>query len=846
MNVNALPFLFDLGESISEVLAGLIYGIAEFAYDFLDGADITIDKLMINTSNDRSNAFFNLGTGNVYGVLGARLFVATRNIFLIMVAITFMYSLLRVALSPGAMKRIEGKTALANVSLSLLVVAWVPGILSFFLWLREFFLRTVMSSVALSGSSLYDVYSDGADEKVNQAILFLAFVLVGIYFAFFYITIAIMQAVMLGVLPIIALQSVNETERLKAWFKTFLGWMLIPMVDFVLFLVPIGLLNQGAGSLVILISMFALLPVRKFVFAKLGIEGADVAGIVAAGATTAMAAAGRAAGRGIAGAAKGIKEDHDADKADSENAELHDDLARVDTKQGDTTGVNNAGRFGGSDDNERTDSGGTKEAAATVVPEGAGARIDAGDGDAGGSGGGASATDATASDASATESSTDSASGAPIGGSSYAGGSGREDDADKPYINAVYQQHANVGNFDKDGYKGHLTHEQMANFYRQRKAERHTASRALGRISGQVGAAAVGNMGMMAGAMYGPVGGIAGMSMGRAIGGTAGFVPGYAVGRGVGASVSSMREGGRGAGAVAAAQYPMDWDAEVASASSAATIPPKSSGASIEPYEQDIAQAGPVDYQQIADSAVPETNFSAGKEAAQWLTNTYTDRAAFSVAGGIGSDLTESIAYNDHSISALDMFAGAGVANGMMPADGMSMSFSNSYQDATSPQLMYGGIGRAQVTAAYLRNPDGSALATDADSLRVEREKLRKARVVAMAHTSVEGGQFSFSPWSQQELTEHRDVLQRFTGQGQGFSYINSAKARMRAENGGQAPVINYRHQQTDKTTGAKTTVGRKFYNRAADQVVNRQPSSSQEQRAGAVSKFFENQNNQQ
>ncbi len=827
ISVKTLPFLFDLGASINEVLAGLIYGIAKFAYEFLDAADITIDKLMINTSNERSQAFFNLGTGNVYGVLGARLFVATRNIFLIMIALTFMYALLRAAISPGASKRIEAKAALANVSISLLVVAWVPGILSFFLWLREFFLRTVMSSVALSGSSLYEIYREGARYEVNQAILFLAFVLIGIYFAFFYITIAIMQTVMLGVLPIIALQSVNETERLKAWFRTFLGWMLIPMVDFVLFLVPIGLLNQGAGALIVLISMFALLPVRKFAFAKLGIEGADVAGIVASGASMAMAAAGRAAGRGVAGAAKSIKEDHDADKEDKENAELHDDLARVDTKQGDTTGYSNAGRLG-SDDGGGTDSGAK---AASVIPEGAGGRIDANDGASGES----ADADGTSSDSLA------GGMGLPIGGSSF--GSSKEDDADKPFINAMYQAHANVNNFDKDGYKGHLTHEQMANFYRQRKAERHTLSRAAGRVTGQMAAAAGGGMGMMAGAMYGPVGGIAGMSMGRAIGGTAGYVPGYLGGRVVGAGVSSMEEGFRGRAAVNAAKVPMDWMPEPTQA----PVQPASVGASIEPYPFDSAQAGPVDYQSIADSAVPESNFSAGREAAQWLTNTYTDKTAFSVTGGIGSDLTESVAYNDRTISVLDMFAGAGVANGMMPADGMSMNFSNSYQDATSPQLMYGNVGRAQVAAAYLRNPDGSALATDAEALRAEREKLRKARTVAMSHTSVEGGQFMFTPWSAQELSAHREVLQRFTGQGQGFAYLNAAKAKMRAENNGAAPVINYRHQQTDKTTGAKTTVGRKFHNRAADQVTQRQPSSSQEQRAEAVSKFFNNgQNNNQ
>lgn len=836
MNVNHLPFLFDLGASISEALASLISGIAKFAYGFLDEADLTIDSLMYGVNKGRSSGFFNLETGNVYGVLGARLFVATRNVFLIMVGVTFMYALLRAALSPGALKKMEAKMAIGNVSVALLVIAWVPGILNFFLWLRGFFLRTVMNTLALDNGSLYDVYRSGASEDINKAILLLAFVCVGIYFAFFYITIAIMQTVMLGVLPIIALQSVNETERLKAWFRTFLGWMLIPMVDFVLFLVPVGLVSQGADNLVVLISMFALLPVRKFAFAKLGIEGADVAGIVAAGATTALAAAGKAAGKGVAGAAKGIKEDRDADKSDEENAQLQDDLAKADPDQGRTTG--GTSRISDSDNNATGNGANTASAsaAATAVPEGAGSRIDANDnsGDSSGSG-----------EVSAADTAPAGTRGAPIGGAetSYSSSDSDKSDKNNPFINAAYQKNATVDNFDKDGYKGHLTHEQMANFYRQRKAERHTGFRTVGRVGRELGAAVGGNVGMAVGAMYGSSGSaISAMNAGRAVGGVAGYGVGYATGMAA-AGVPNYRRGLRSEIGVAAAGAPMDWMSE---ATTEAPVQPASAGASIEPYEFDNAQNGPVDYQGIADSAVPESNFSAGKEAAQWLTNTFTDKTAFSVTGGIGSDLTESVAYNDRSISVLDMFAGAGIANGMMPADGMSMNFSNSYQDATSPQLMYGSVGRAQVAASYLRNPDGSALATDAESLRAEREKLRKARAVAMAHTSVEGGQFMFTPWSPQELTAHREVLQRFTGQGQGFSYLNNAKAKMRTENNGATPVINYKHQQTDKTTGAKTTVGRKFYNRAADQVVNRQPSSSQEQRADAVSRFFESQNNNQ
>ena len=263
MNLYCLPFLESLPDKVMGIIASLIKGIADALYSPLAGAGLSIDSLMNGVTNGHSTAFFSMDTGNIYGILGAQLFVGTRNIFLILIGVTFMFSLLRAAASPNASNKGEAKTALGNVALAMLIVAWTPALLSFFVWLRRFFLEVVRNAVTIGGSGdLHGIYANNAGGKnVTGAILYLAFVGVGIYFAFYYICMAIMQSIMLGILPLTALQSVQDSSRLRSWYQTFLGWMLIPMVDYVLFMVPIGLYMLNASSLVILVSMFALLPV---------------------------------------------------------------------------------------------------------------------------------------------------------------------------------------------------------------------------------------------------------------------------------------------------------------------------------------------------------------------------------------------------------------------------------------------------------------------------------------------------------------------------------------------------------------------------------------------------------
>lgn len=848
LNPYSLPFL-EIGDTISEALADILFYVSDSLYSLLERAGLSIDMLLGSVDDASSQSFFSLGKGNIYGIIGARLFVATRNIFLILIGVAFMSSLVRAAVSPGPAKKIAAKAALENTALALLFVAWIPTILQFFVSLRGFFLRTVVGFMGVSNGDLYDVFV-GESDDLTGAILLLGFVCCGIYFAFYYIAIAILQTVMLGILPIIALQSSSDTRRLEGWLQTFLGWMLIPMVDFVLFLVPVGLCELDANALVVLISMIALLPSRKFAFNKLGIEG-DVAGFIAEKTKGAFEAAGKKAIDKVKETHKANAENREANKADKDSESLERDLARVDSDGPNGTADFRSGgvQDGGGDAPSSSGTSGTSGGEMSRPEDGQ--PIDRDDSSLNGADGertsaaldvGGRVDDAGETiSASAGRSDSD-------GRDSYA--ANRQSGADSSYnghnplVDRVYQKHANVDNFDRDGYKNHLTHGQKADFYQQRRKERLPHLNNALNIGKAVGGSIGGFSGAFAESM---AGGNArtGAEIGSAVGSGAIDMAGPAV-RFVGSRVmafgadsfSRAKRAGEEWGAIKQRMQPGTYADD-------AGIVAEGSPIDAEPFVFDSAENGPVDYAAIADSALPESDFASGQEAMQWVSGTFQNQDSINAVNGIGSDLTEAVAYNDMSISVLDMFAGAEVANGMISPEMGGMNFSNAYSDQTSPNLMYGAVGASQVAASYLRNSDGSAVSTDAQALREEREKIQEAARTAKSHTSVVNGKFVFERWSNEELTKNREVLQRFAqmkqdvaGYQTGFAYLTEAKNQMREQNHGESPMISYRHTRTDRS-GNETVAGRKFYNPVSHKVLNRKADESQVKRANSLSGFF-------
>ena len=890
MNLQGLPFL-GITDALAKGLRYLIVMIADAIYKPLDAASLSIDRLIVNIEDDASVSYFTLGSGNVYGVLAAKMFVATRNIFLILVGLVFMFLLLRAAASPSPAKKMEAKSAVTNVALAMFMVAWAPAILNFFFFLRKFFCETVYFGLGLDQvGGVANAYTDGIGETdVVGALMYLAFCIVGIYFAIFYISIAIMQLLLLGVFPIIALQGVSNPDMVRGWFKTFLGWMLIPMVDCILFVVPIGIGSNLTGitrSFIMLICMFALMPVRKFVFAKLGIEAADVAGLIAAGTTGAMASAvERGAGKvkdTVSGAADDIKKARE-DRAD---ANMEDELAANDRQNAEAGGTVGADGTSPTSHNAPSEPGesagspgggssGSADAASAerlaVATEGSpisdmGRGPDSGaDSSAESVGRGAEITASTdgASDSGPSENTTDG--GTPIGdagsvrdemaGGSRAwtpddtmarqgGGRGELRDAEaesRAREAQIYGRRANVNNFEK--YKGKLSHEQLAEFYRQRSS--------VGRVAGSIVGRAVKNntsvlgsqLGMVAGAMYGSSGANRGANWGGAVGDTAGIATGAAAN---GITRAGVWVGGIPARKLAkevARNEVLDYGANhMADAPAGANVTGSEGGIIGMPAGEEFASAGGAvaPTREIAFNASPIDEAYAGATEAEldtMVSSSVVDGAEPASQGAmqeLGQMYATSGQQADAEAACADLFA-----NGMQQRDGTNISnidaiaavFANtpdlggyygSEQGKAVPTMVFptmanakgayvGSVSKSMLTAS-VRNSGGSAINfSDENTARSAKQQFQSlARTCQGKYVASSGGKGAyFAGLSQAEVNKHAEAIRILNGGASGqtscaFQRLDTMRASAASANGGTPIVYNWSRTKTVERNGER------------------------------------------
>lgn len=892
MLIRSLPFLLDVGEMISDFLAELIRDIAGWIYEPLDDAGLSIDSLMDNVDNARAKGYFTLGRGNLYGVLGAKMFVATRNIFLILIGLVFMFMLLRAALSPSPSKKMEAKSAVTNVALSVFMVAWAPAILNFFFFLRRFFLDTVYSSLGLGdGSSIGDLYVGG--RSLMAALMYLAYAIVGVYFAIFYISIAVMQLLMLGVFPIIALQSVTNPAQLQSWFKTFMGWMLIPMVDSVLFLIPIGLASMNAPALVSLVSMFALLPVRKFIFSKLGIEAADVAGQIAAGTTGAMAAAVERGASKAKETVSGAVDDIKQAKSDREEANLQDELAA--NERGQDGGVSADGTSptshgapsepGGDSAEASGSSSSAGDAAsaerAAMATEGGqindmGRGEDGADVSAESVGRGAEITADVGTERENGESANE-AEGAPIGAAAAnADGGAREErpwspddtamrhagDRDglgsndakaeaRDKIAEIYGKHANVNNFEK--YKNQLSHEQLAEFYRQRGSVGRTAGKIAGRAGRNLTVGIGEQIGAAGGAMYGAAGAAHGARVGGAVA--------EPVAMGVGKANEMITRGGFAVGEWAYNKHgqKLARDANLKAIAEGADF-----GINAVPSDAAVAEGSIIgapagnEFAAPSDVAAPEREaFAENPIDTQFAGATEADLDTM-VAGAVvdGSDPASrdamadlyqmyptSAQQNDAEVAIAEVFA-----SGMQQRDGANISNYDAIAAviANTPDLggYYGSEeGHAVPTMAFptMANPKGAYVGSVSRSMLTSSVRnssgtpidfsdqqvsdAAKAQFRSLARTcqgkyvagTANSGAY-FRGLSAQEVNKHAEAIRILNGGASGqaagaFERLDAMRAQSTAANGGAPVTYSWARPKTVVKGGKTVTqnVGRRM-----------------------------------
>jgi len=436
-----------------------------------------------------NNFSFELENKNMYGITGSIIYVILRGIFIIALLVFFMYYLAKESFISSARERSKLKQNIGFILLSLLLMYAMPNIIDALIHVRDAILYEISQSIGQSAfSSMAELSKQFKELAVESKSLvdafeYLGMVIITIYLAFVYIGMACSMTVMFAFFPLFVVFSFRDHKILSEWFTFVLGVITTPLIDAVLFLLPlIATQMRSSPDLVKFLLCLSIIPSRGMIRRMLGFSTSAGAELVGLGA---IMAGGRAIGsmaRAAKNTASNVVSGVSSVHADRSAARLHEGLADLESSSAETgsgalSGVSLGAAFGGD--------------VASSPLSGTVRNIERGSGAAGSTG--------------------------------FGGGT------PSPAVSAVYKKAAELSTFDKPGFNGNLDHETMAKMYRKRA--RMTAAQTMFRTAGSVqGGLAGGAIGIGAGTflgsnaamMMGGMGAAAGSDMGGAAGQLAG------------------------------------------------------------------------------------------------------------------------------------------------------------------------------------------------------------------------------------------------------------------------------------------------------------------------------------
>ena len=314
---------------------------------------------------------FDMGTGNIYGLVGMAMYGYLRNLVFTLMVPVFLYYLVGFLYSngnPRVKERLLGMTKLFVASSIGFIL--FPQLLGIALYLRDAMLHALMTgsqSMILkvadsvgSGANMGDnsyafFFSSGGDynlisqframAKPNgkvvfiNSMLYVGAVVYQAYLAVCYISAAVCMVVLVLLFPFAALFEMVERGTISNWMRQVLGILLNPVIDSCLLLIPmffmiIGTAQESKGyALIALIICGCIIPARGVIRGFLHIGngmGMELAGFgTIMGATSLM----RSIGSGIGAAAGALAHASSDAKSDKRNADMMDDLADVQKKK---------------------------------------------------------------------------------------------------------------------------------------------------------------------------------------------------------------------------------------------------------------------------------------------------------------------------------------------------------------------------------------------------------------------------------------------------------------------------------------------------------------------------------
>lgn len=332
-------FFVDL---INTIFCWLFTTVGNLLFSMLDAIGASLDKLIYGRLVTDTPLFtFDLGKNNVYGIVGSALFNIIRGTVVTFVMVLFMVRIVASIWKRGDLAKSSFKDNIHKLVLSMLLLALMPNFLDVALYIRDLILYSIGTEGATTlfgGSnpeSIISVLAAAANQDIISGIVYVAAVVLNLYFLIGYIGVALTMTIDYVMFPLVVIKGNFDRQALSGWVLEMVSCMAVPVIDAILIMIPsyLGIyasslsISTAIGvSVVQLILCYLILPARA---AARGILGLRYNPMESAG-LSAATVFGLAAARGIKSAFRGGREEKKNAELDRERANAEEDLAQLD------------------------------------------------------------------------------------------------------------------------------------------------------------------------------------------------------------------------------------------------------------------------------------------------------------------------------------------------------------------------------------------------------------------------------------------------------------------------------------------------------------------------------------
>lgn len=313
----------------------LVKALANGINNILTKGNITLDSIIMGRVDGHGVAIqseqlgnhvvalftFELMKGNIFGIISANVYAILRSIvYIIILCAVFAKIVAAGWKGDGAKAMTMFKSAFGEMIIVFLMLQMMPYIIDLIFYIRDVILHFLHGGL-VSGmgldmaevSGISDVFKDLADKGILNALMYLGSSVITVWFMFQYIGLALTYCIYFFCFPFVCVNSLFAKNELVEWWKSVIGYALVPVGDFVLLFIPVafGLIGSGFTVSVIQFCVCAMLiPARSVLRAAMGIRSnfaMELAAMGALGGAARMARGTvRAFGKTAAGVAGGV------------------------------------------------------------------------------------------------------------------------------------------------------------------------------------------------------------------------------------------------------------------------------------------------------------------------------------------------------------------------------------------------------------------------------------------------------------------------------------------------------------------------------------------------------------